>query len=89
MDTVNENNTLENSYSSIKGYNIIFYGAPGTGKSHIVNEKTASGKKVITVFHPDTQYSDFVGSLKPKMEEDPNDSSKRQITYQFRLGPFY
>ncbi|WP_299669104.1 AAA family ATPase [uncultured Psychromonas sp.] len=88
MDTVNETITLENSYSSIKGNNIIFYGAPGTGKSHIINEKTASSKKVITVFHPDTQYSDFVGSLKPKMEEDPNDSSKRQITYQFRPGSF-
>jgi 5-methylcytosine-specific restriction protein B len=73
---------------NVEGRNIIYYGAPGTGKSHIINEQTASYKKITTVFHPDTQYSDFVGSLKPKMEKDPSDPSKRQITYQFRPGPF-
>jgi 5-methylcytosine-specific restriction protein B len=74
--------------STINGKNMIYYGAPGTGKSHIIKEQTASYKKITTVFHPDTQYSDFVGSLKPQMEEDSNDPSKRQITYQFRPGPF-
>ncbi|GLR76769.1 hypothetical protein GCM10007855_36440 [Aliivibrio sifiae] len=67
--------------SDILASNIIYYGAPGTGKSHTIDEETKGAHKVVTVFHPDTQYSDFVGSLKPKMEKDT-------ITYQFRPGPF-
>ena len=47
----------------------IFYGAPGTGKSHEINRLT-EGKNVIrTTFHPDTDYSTFVGCYKPHMEE--------------------
>ncbi|QNF13874.1 AAA family ATPase [Aeromonas jandaei] len=60
---------------------MIFYGAPGTGKSHEINKKVKDDLKITTVFHPDTQYSDFVGSLKPTMTDD-------KITYQFRPGPF-
>lgn len=48
---------------------IIFYGAPGTGKSHEIKEKT-KGKSVIrTTFHPDSDYSTFVGAYKPTMED--------------------
>lgn len=47
----------------------IYYGAPGTGKSHEINRLT-EGKNVIrTTFHPDTDYSTFVGCYKPHMEE--------------------
>lgn len=43
----------------------IFYGAPGTGKSHEIKELT-KGKSVIrTTFHPDSDYSTFVGAYKP------------------------
>ena len=43
----------------------IFYGAPGTGKSHEIKEQT-QGKQVIrTTFHPDSDYSTFVGCYKP------------------------
>lgn len=73
---------------NLNGRNIIYYGAPGTGKSHTIDLETENANKVVTVFHPDTQYNDFVGSLKPQMEVDPSDASKRQITYQFRPGPF-
>jgi hypothetical protein len=67
--------------------NKIFYGAPGTGKSHkIRTEECKDAEKIITVFHPDTQYTDFVGALKPKIEKDDNDKSI--VTYQFRPGPF-
>ncbi|MEY8238887.1 MAG: AAA family ATPase [Cycloclasticus sp.] len=67
--------------------NKIFYGAPGTGKSHkILNEECLGAEKVVTVFHPDTQYNDFVGALKPMMEKDGNGNSI--VTYQFRPGPF-
>ncbi len=47
----------------------IYYGAPGTGKSHEINRQT-EGKEVIrTTFHPDSDYSTFVGCYKPHMEE--------------------
>ena len=71
------------------GINKIFYGAPGTGKSHriMVSETGENPKnKVTTVFHPDTQYSDFVGMLKPKMEK--NEDGDPLVTYQFRPGAF-
>ena len=43
----------------------IFYGAPGTGKSHIINQETAGESVVRTTFHPDSDYSTFVGAYKP------------------------
>lgn len=53
----------------------IFYGAPGTGKSHIVKKKTEewekAGRVVRTTFHPDSDYSTFVGAYKPTMEYMP------------------
>lgn len=63
------------------GCNLIYYGAPGTGKSHTIDELTVGARKVVTVFHPDTQHSDFVGALKPMMDGG-------NITYQFSPGPF-
>lgn len=49
----------------------IFYGAPGTGKSHEINRIT-KGKNVIrTTFHPDSDYSTFVGAYKPTSIEVP------------------
>ncbi|MBE8232269.1 MAG: AAA family ATPase [Endozoicomonadaceae bacterium] len=67
--------------------NTIFYGAPGTGKSHKIHtEICKNAEKIITVFHPDTQYNDFVGALKPMMKKDSSDNSV--VTYEFRPGPF-
>ena len=43
----------------------IFYGAPGTGKSHTINEVTKGEDVIRTTFHPDTDYSSFVGAYKP------------------------
>lgn len=63
------------------GENIIFYGAPGTGKSHRVNKSVKPCKHVRTVFHPDLQNSDFFGCLKPMMVGD-------NVTYGFAPGPF-
>ena len=64
------------------GINCIFYGAPGTGKSHRVhNECNDSSDTFVTVFHPDTQHADFVGSLKPVTESG-------SVVYRFRPGPF-
>jgi len=65
-----------------KGYNKIIYGAPGAGKSALVSEIVGENY-IRTVFHPETQYSDFIGCLKPH-----KDSSSGSITYSFRKGPF-
>ena len=50
----------------------IFYGAPGTGKSHSIKKDTASaerkGNVFRTTFHPDSDYATFVGCYKPAME---------------------
>lgn len=47
----------------------IFYGAPGTGKSHTINEETKDEDVIRTTFHPDTDYSTFVGAYKPTTKE--------------------
>jgi 5-methylcytosine-specific restriction endonuclease McrBC GTP-binding regulatory subunit McrB len=63
----------------------IYYGTPGSGKSHKVKElvevaypdENERDKYVIrTTFHPDSDYASFVGCYKPKM----NDGA---ITYEF------
>lgn len=72
---------LSVSTDLVLGENIIYYGAPGTGKSHQLNELTNGDKKIVTVFHPDTQNSDFIGSLKPT-------NVSGAVTYAFRPGPF-
>lgn len=47
----------------------IFYGAPGTGKSNKIEECTNDSNRIRTTFHPDSDYSTFVGAYKPTMEE--------------------
>lgn len=44
----------------------IYYGAPGTGKSYKTNEVVAEYPETVrTTFHPDSDYSTFVGAYKP------------------------
>ena len=47
----------------------IFYGAPGTGKSHEIKKLTKGESVIRTTFHPDSDYSTFVGCYKPTMDE--------------------
>lgn len=47
---------------------IIYYGAPGTGKSFTIDDKTDDKNSVHTTFHPDSDYASFVGAYKPTME---------------------
>lgn len=50
----------------------IFYGAPGTGKSHGIKSQEVQFVKVIrTTFHPDSDYSTFVGAYKPIRVSEP------------------
>lgn len=47
----------------------IFYGAPGTGKSFEIKTITKGYSTIRTTFHPDSDYSTFVGAYKPVMAE--------------------
>ena len=68
----------------------IFYGAPGTGKSHKVKEVTDSITKEFvfrTTFHPDSDYSTFVGAYKPTMKQLPifNQQTGAQIGVEDKI----
>lgn len=66
--------------SETPGYNKLFYGAPGTGKSHTVDKVYVGESRNFRItFHPDTDYAGFVGCYKPTMGGENGDS----ITYSF------
>lgn len=46
---------------------LIYYGAPGTGKSHSIDDVVTEVNSVRTTFHPDSDYASFVGAYKPTM----------------------
>lgn len=52
-----------------KPLQLIYYGAPGTGKSHTIAKETNPRNSVRTTFHPDSDYASFVGAYKPTMDE--------------------
>lgn len=82
-------------------HQIIYYGAPGTGKSHKIKEQLEGVAKeniFRTTFHPDSDYSTFVGAYKPTRSQRPlyglfgketvrlkdgEDLSEDIITYKF------
>ena len=49
----------------------ILFGAPGTGKSHTINSDAniTEQNSIRTTFHPDSDYSTFVGCYKPTKKE--------------------
>ena len=52
---------------------IIYYGTPGSGKSHKVKEMVEGVDENFvfrTTFHPDSDYASFVGCYKPVMKDD-------------------
>lgn len=74
----------------IKCLQQIYYGAPGTGKSFEVKDVTKRYSTIRTTFHPDSDYSTFVGAYKPVMEETPvygaqgvEVAKEKRITYTF------
>lgn len=84
---------------------IIYYGAPGTGKSHSVKCEIKAweekGRVVRTTFHPDSDYSTFVGAYKPTTEsvqrydiynkpmtKDGQPVMEQIITYEFVAQAF-
>ena len=76
----------------------IFYGAPGTGKSNTIKREVDDKgmPNVRTTFHPDSDYSTFVGAYKPTSVEVPvmtiigkeqvpvvNAKPEKKIVYEF------
>lgn len=62
-------------------HNVIFYGVPGSGKSHEIAEAVKDSISLATVFHQEYSYFNFVGQVMPT-------SDKEDIKYQFKPGPF-
>ena len=67
----------------------IFYGAPGTGKSNTIKRDVDDQGKTCfrTTFHPDSDYSTFVGTYKPSMKPTgvtlASGEKEEVITYKF------
>lgn len=75
-----DSTTKELSLISESTLQKIFYGAPGTGKSHTVDTDYVKDNKCFRItFHPDTDYASFVGCYKPKM----GGPTGEDITYSF------
>lgn len=75
IDVVRKNDTLQQ----------ILFGAPGTGKSHTINSDAdiTEQNSIRTTFHPDSDYSTFVGCYKPTKDEKSG-----EITYDFTPQAF-
>ena len=74
---------------------LIFYGAPGTGKSNTIKREVDDQGKLNfrTTFHPDSDYSTFVGCYKPKMKrstitKDGETTTEEKIVYNFEPQAF-
>lgn len=96
---------IEEKPETLIPHQIIYYGAPGTGKSHSVKRETEEwekkGRVVRTTFHPDSDYSTFVGAYKPTTEsvqrydiynkpitKDGQPVMEQVITYEFVAQAF-
>lgn len=71
-DTLSSENKVRRIEEFLPSNQIIYYGAPGTGKSYKIKEYLESQqvpKENIfrTTFHPDSDYATFVGAYKPTM----------------------
>ncbi|MBQ8325547.1 MAG: AAA family ATPase [Lachnospiraceae bacterium] len=78
---VDTSNIEEEKATDKEGVNVLLYGVPGAGKSHIVDSKISKCYSERVVFHPDYTYSDFVGQILPRIVDG-------RLTYVFEPGPF-
>ena len=88
-----ESQELEDVVS--KPFQQIFYGAPGTGKSNTIKRTVDDQGKICfrTTFHPDSDYSTFVGCYKPTMKrstitKDGVTTREEKIVYRFEPQAF-
>ena len=61
----------------LHGYNKVYYGIPGCGKSHKIKNETNGQIVIRTTFYEDYSYSDFIGQYRPGADG-----------YCFNPGPF-
>lgn len=62
----------------------IYYGVPGSGKSHKIDKQTKNipdEQKIRVVFHPEYTNADFVGQILPVVDGDA-------VKYTFKPGSF-
>lgn len=92
VDSINNNHNMKKgseqltdndksilNFQNVKPSQIIYYGAPGTGKSYTIRKKEKAGLCCIrTTFHPDCDYATFVGCYKPHLNVELN-----KLTYEF------
>lgn len=64
-------------YNKKSALQIIYFGAPGTSKSTTIKNLVGKSTQHRITFHPDTDYSNFVGCYKPTKEDSD------EITYAF------
>ena len=80
-------NMIKKTFKSDEKRNLIYFGAPGTGKSYNLNIdkddllKNYEDNYERVTFHPDYSYANFVGTYKPVPENN-------SITYKYVPGPF-
>ena len=91
-EDVSKKSTEKSEEQQMSSFQTIFFGAPGTGKSHKIDynlfkdkdgnligkgiKEIPEDRKFRTTFHPDYDYAQFVGAYKPKKIGD-------NITYSF------
>ncbi|MDE6754127.1 MAG: hypothetical protein K2J82_05890, partial [Muribaculaceae bacterium] len=62
---ISDNNEQRRNNKVTEPLQVIYYGAPGTGKSYEINRQSAGYPTFRTTFHPDSDYASFVGAYKP------------------------
>ena len=88
-NTMNSTSTddIVSKYTSLltHTHNLIFHGAPGTGKTHLAKEiaKAMGAETAFVQFHPSYDYTDFVEGLRPVPQDDAG-----QIGFELRDGVF-
>lgn len=80
---------LDKQILSPHPHNRIIFGAPGTGKSHLLEQQRSqyfdNAHYERVTFHPNYSYSQFVGAYKPVKKIT---DGKDDITYEYIPGPF-
>lgn len=88
---IEKNKPLPNSTTFTQPEQIIYYGVPGSGKSHLISKKLKTDYKITeanediqvirTVFHPEYTNADFVGQILPRVINGKTE-------FEFTPGPF-
>ncbi|HSD06509.1 AAA family ATPase [Flavobacterium sp.] len=86
----------KNQDQKIQSKNIIYYGAPGTGKSHKVDkeiEQLESKYYERVTFHPEFDNASFIGGYKPKSvkvryEDETGEYFENEVRYEFVAQSF-